>query len=155
MATAMQVLEEVEVLPPAQEKAQQGSNRLLEDQYEALEAEIERAEDTITQADQEGEILYSEETLQRAITFLRMHIKWLWRSFGVNVPIPVIGPGPDGSVDLFWNQSSWELLVNISADAGTFATFYGNDRGMQRSKGRLDPKKVSPNLVLCQTNELQ
>lgn len=83
---------------------------------------------------------YSEVTFDRAVEFLTAHLKMIWETYGIPVPIPRIGPGPEGSIDLHWRQPSWELLVNIPADANTMAAFYGDNYGTQKIRGSLDPR---------------
>jgi hypothetical protein len=110
---------------------------------QGLEAEIERAKrilDLEDNWDGEGSPGYSEDTFHRAIAFLTTHAKWLWESCRVRLPVPRIGPGPDGTIDLHWKQPSWELLVNIPADANEPATFYGDNYGAQKIRGSLDPR---------------
>jgi hypothetical protein len=133
----------------AWEVASQPSSRLLRSQRQELWAEIEHARSIPGTHDQEG--FYSEETLDRAVAFLEMHIDRLWRSYGVRAPIPTIGPGPAGSVDLFWEWASWKLLVNIPAAPDTLATFYADDRGRQRTKGSFDSNEFSPGIAACLT----
>ena len=126
----------------------EGSERLLEAQRQKFDAEVGRAKSIIADPEQHGdETLYSEETLGRAITFLKTHIEWVWRTCGTKAPIPTIGPGPNESVDLYWKQPSWKLLVNIPADKDALATFYGDDYGRQRTKGSLDPNELSSTVV--------
>ena len=111
-----------------------------------LEEEIERSRLILALEDNwdgEGSTAYAEDTIERATSFLTRHVDWVWRWCGVEAPIPKIGPGPDGSIDLFWKQSSWELLVNIPANPDQMATFYGDNYGAQKIKGSFDPKKVT------------
>jgi hypothetical protein len=111
-----------------------------------LKAEIEQGKRILELEDDwdgEGSLGYSKETLNRAESFLKMHIEGLWKSFSIRLPIPKIGPGPDGSIDLYWKQSSWELLVNIPADAHEMATFYGDNYGSIKNRGNLDPTKFN------------
>ena len=51
--------------------------------------------------------------------------------------MPQINPGPDGSIDLFWDQPTLELLVNIPANSTQEASFYGEDR-RSHIKGSFD-----------------
>jgi hypothetical protein len=105
-----------------------------------LSAEMKRAKQVLELGydwDGEGSEGYSEDTLNRAITFLNTHVKGLWDSYGRSSPIPKIGPGPDGSIDLHWSERSWELLVNIPVDPNAMATFYGDDYGAQKIRGTL------------------
>jgi hypothetical protein len=131
------------------EDVQQASSLLREFLREELEAEIEQAKTTLIEHPivdgEEGG--YSSETLDRAVALLKMHIEWVWLSRGTKAPIPTIGPGPDGSVDLYWKQPSWKLLVNIPADKNALATFYGDNYGRQKSKGSLDPNELSIAIV--------
>src|SRR5687767_14562111 len=104
-----------------------------------LEAEIEQAKShrAASRLDGQGG-LYSDETLRRAVVFVRRHIEWLWQSCGVRASIPTIGPGPDESADLYWRQPSWRLLVNIPASAGVAITYYGSDSSSKKIKGSVD-----------------
>ena len=111
--------------------------------YPGLNAEIERASQYISSVnipDDEDSIGYSKETLEHAVEFLTAHLLTIWLTYGIKVPVPRIGPGPGGSVDLHWKQSSWELLVNISPDPNAPASFYGDDYGNQRIRGSLDTR---------------
>lgn len=126
----------------------QRSARLVEIHSEELEAEIERARG-LAGGEIDGETVYSVGTLDRAVVFLKMHVEWLWQTCGIKAPVPMIGPGPAGSVDLFWQRRFWKLLVNIPAAEDAFATFYGDDYGPQKTKGTIDPNKVSISVAAC------
>lgn len=154
MATAAAVLEwkqdeQQPITEPAQvvawEAPPRGASRLLEAQRKEISEEIAHAKEILNQQ-MEGE-LYSAETLDRAVAFLKGHIEGAWRAHAAKVPIPVIGSGPSGSVDLYWEQPTWKLLVNIPADKDASATFYGDDYGRQKTKGSLDPDTVSIAIV--------
>lgn len=158
MATAMLALVESEELdyPEPEEciserETPRGSRRLLETYRAELEAEIEQARNILNepQAAPEECGFYSEQTLERAVGFLRTHIEWLWRSYGVKVGVPTIGPGPNESVDLYWQTPSWRLLVNIPSNVLALATFYGDDNGRQKSKGSFDPESLSGSIAAC------
>ncbi|MBI2819318.1 MAG: hypothetical protein HYX73_04995 [Acidobacteria bacterium] len=116
------------------------------DIYEGLKAEIEQAKQILELEDDwdgEGSPGYSADTFNRAISFLTMEAEGLWESWGIRLPVPRIGPGPEGSIDLHWKQPSWELLVNIPADANEMATFYGDNYGVQKIRGSLDPRNFN------------
>ncbi len=40
------------------------------------------------------------------------------------IPIPNIGPGPDGSIDVFWQKANLSLLLNVEKIGR--ATFHGS-----------------------------
>jgi hypothetical protein len=160
MATAMFALDfskEQEFADPEEEVAaceealridvQQGSSRLLESHRQELEAEIEQARAILDHPDAVDEHTYSIETLDRSVAFLQKHIESAWRSYAAKAPIPTIGPGPSGSVDLYWKQPYWKLLVNIPSDASASATFYGDDYARHKTKGSLDPNEISVTIL--------
>lgn len=114
---------------------------------EELEAELRQASQVLQlHEDQDVQAIpYSAETLARAVAFLRTHIEWLWRSYGVKMAIPTIGLGPNGSVDLYWKKQSWELLVNVPPIGP--ATYYGDNYGREKNKGSFDPEKLSTSVI--------
>lgn len=115
--------------------------------HQDLDAEIAHARSVLDRKNELDEEILSEETLERAVAFLQLHFTWLWQTCGVKAPVPVIGFGPNKSVDIFWKRSSWELLVNIPASRETKATFYGDDYGWQKTKGSFDPLRLAHNVV--------
>jgi hypothetical protein len=124
------------------EDSPETSAGILAAHAEKIEKEIQQARSVLNQAEN-GEDVYSEETLNRAVAFLKTHIEWAWRSRGGKAPVPTIGIGPDGSVDLYWREAAWKLLVNVPADRAALATFYGDDYDRQRTKGSFDPEALS------------
>ena len=153
MATKMPAFdleEEPETQPKESdwEDTSQGSTRLLDAQRLNIDAEIEQARSGADQPALDGEeYRYSEETLDQAIKFLKTHIEWAWRYRGAKAPVPTIGPGPNGSVDLYWQQPSWKLLGNIPDEKNAPATFYGDNYGSQKTKGSLDPNELSITII--------
>lgn len=121
-----------------------------EDKNSELKSEIERATKMLALGDdwdEEGGLLYTKETLDRAIAFLSSHSSYLYRLCGIHLPVPILGVGPNGSVDIHWKRPTWELLVNIPADANQMAAFYGDDYGNQEIKGNLDPEIFNVGIV--------
>jgi hypothetical protein len=87
--------------------------------------------------DDEGSKAYNESTWRRATEFVREHTLWVWEHHEVVVDAPRITPGPEGSIDIHWEDANRELLVNIPADPTGRVTFYGDDKGETRIKGVL------------------
>jgi len=115
-----------------------------------LNAEIERATRILELEDDwdgEGSSGYTEDTFNRAVEFLTEHSKGLWELCGSLLPVPRIGPGPDGSIDLHWKLPSHELLVNIPSDPNEVPTFYGDNYGALKNRGTLEPKKFNAEIV--------
>lgn len=131
----------IEEQAPAPED-QQPSRLLAKSQRGEFETEVLRAESLLGSHDDQ-EAYYSRETLERGIAFLKMHMEWIWKSYGTPSPMPTIGPGPRGSADLYWKTASFELLVNIPASSNDLGTFYGRDYNQQTAKGSFDPKRFT------------
>ena len=115
-----------------------------------LEAEIEAARRILDLGDDwdgGGSPKYSESTFERAATFLRMHNERFFELFGVRAAVPQINPGPNGSIDIHWKRPSWELLVNIPAEEGMAAAFYGDDYGSEIIRGSLDASQPNRGLI--------
>ncbi|MDQ2830728.1 MAG: hypothetical protein M3Y74_16985 [Chloroflexota bacterium] len=86
--------------------------------------------------DGEGSAGYAASTLKRASEFVLDNALRLWRSQRLHIPAPVIGPGPDGSIDIHWQLATRTLLVNVPANADKPATFYGSDRTSRDKSAR-------------------
>jgi len=98
--------------------------------------------------DGEGATGYSEETWKRATQFLLRHATYILKELGTVIDIPVIGPGPDGSIDLHWKTDRFEMLLNFPKDVNERANFYGDDFGSIYIKGTLDPAAYHHGLLL-------
>ena len=96
--------------------------------------------------DGQGAEGYSESTWQRAVDILYRFHEWTSR-VGKTAPVPVIGPGPNGSIDLHWKSQQIELLVNVSKDTDAPAEFYGDDYGKFSIKGTFDTEEIVKPLV--------
>lgn len=58
---------------------------------------------------------------------------------------PVIGPGPDGSIDLYWKTPSYKLLANVAPDGQV--SFYGDSTGGKSFEATDKIEDVAPSLV--------
>ncbi len=95
----------------------------------------------------EGE-LYSEEVWQRAVRFLSEHAMAIWRKQGHVIEAPNVLAGPDGSIDLHWENPRFELLINIPVDPNESAGFYGDDFGEVSIKGKIKPSAPNHGLMM-------
>jgi hypothetical protein len=131
-----------------QEEIKAWENIESEFDSESLEAEIEAAHEKLTALadnwDGEGSAGYKTETVDGAAEFLMSQDRLLRELRRISLPVPQINPGPDGSIDLFWKQPTWELLVNVPENANESASFYGEDQTGHTIKGSLDTS--APNL---------
>jgi hypothetical protein len=89
----------------------------------------------------------SQAAFTRAVNFLLDHAQMLMERFGIELPVPKIGAGPEGSVDLHWELPSWELLINIPAPEDGLAAYYGDDYSKQKTRGVFDPKEINLGLM--------
>lgn len=113
----------------------------VEEQDTSLIAELSRADSSLELSEDVDEDagIFSHEHLLRAKSFLVAQSGQFRKICGQFPPAPRIGPGPNGSIDLYWKEKDWELLINIPAESGKMATFYGDDYGSQKIKGSFDP----------------
>lgn len=117
----------------------------LADEIEASRSMLELEEDW----DGEGSPGYEEATWRRAVDFLVGNASRLNDEYGVAIESPRIRKGPRGSIDLHWRMPDRELLVNIPADHGLPADYYGDDgNGGQQTKGTLNPERQGYHLML-------
>jgi hypothetical protein len=90
--------------------------------------------------DGEGTPGYQEGTWLRAVAYLVDNAVGFFDEYGLAIPEPKIRKGPAGSIDLHWQRPDRELLINIPAQDGVAADYYGDDRaGGHVVKGTLDP----------------
>lgn len=120
----------------------------LPSRLEQIARVIRDSHDLMELEDEEGIRLCDEATWQRAVTFLINQALWLLNEKRLIMQTPDIWAGPDQSIDLHWESSSYELLINVPADANQPAGFYGDDRGKLKIKGTLDPSRLTEGLLL-------
>lgn len=122
-----------------------------------LKQEIEKASTAILSLEEDwdgdGGSAYNSKTVERATSFLlALDNLPLWRSMHTKMPTPAMGPGPDGSIDIFWQRDDGRLLVNIPGAFGEASTLYGSNlRGGQIAKDSFDLSqfsKVAPWLMI-------
>jgi len=94
--------------------------------------------------DDDGFLPISEETIRRAKRFLIPYIPL----FASPPLVPIISPGPHGSIDIHWKTPKKEFLVNIPANQNMPALFYGDDYGNLSIEGRLDTDALSLPVVV-------
>ena len=73
--------------------------------------------------DEAGAQAIAPRTWQRAVTFLRESAAALLKDCGIVIEAPRILPGPEGTVDLHWQNGRFLLLINITSVGA--ADFYG------------------------------
>jgi len=97
--------------------------------------------------DENGEAIAADETVARAVSFVKSIFNQAIEEFNIEIDIPDILPGPNKSIDIFWNFPNYEMLVNVPASAAVPLTYYGDDRGDNVTKGTL-PTLENARMVL-------
>lgn len=94
--------------------------------------------------DDEGTANYSFEVWEKAILFVsRLSIK-IYKTCNQIIIAPKIYHGPNGSIDVYWENESFNLLINIPQDG--LGTFYGDNYKDNKSEGSFDPSTINLNL---------
>lgn len=117
-----------------------------------LETALKETTGIVTDQFDEEEPTVLSAAFERAKEFLQTQSFEIKKRLGHFPPAPSILPGPNGSVDLHWDQPGWGLLINFPAD-GSHATFYGDCAGGGRIKGTLDRKVWDLGIVTWLTKQ--
>jgi hypothetical protein len=84
-----------------------------------------------------------EQTWQRAGNALRRIARTAQRRYRYSMPAPSIGPCANGSIDLYWNDPRFTLLINIKESHEHGSDYYWEHQG-SKSEGPFNPE--SPDL---------
>ncbi len=99
--------------------------------------------------DDEGAPCYSIEHWGRVEKMLLEWAQKAWKEYGYRLPIPAIGPAPEGGIDLHWKREQYELLVTLPADSGKPGVFYGDDYADNKLKGTFVQSSEIPDFLIC------
>ena len=91
--------------------------------------------------DGEGSEKYSSKTWVKAVSFICNYANRVFYDYGQTIPIPAIYHGPKESIDLYWKNESFNLLVNFPKEDSELASFYGDDHSTQKVEGYFNPEK--------------
>ena len=115
----------------------------------SIQAAIEESEtmlDLSENWDDEGAKKIDPSVLKFAHEFTLDVARWALYKFGFAVPAPRFGPVPDGGVNIYWKNSAYSLLINISPESCPIANFYGEIEG-RPVEGNLDLKDCESYLL--------
>lgn len=93
-----------------------------------------------------GSEVPSPETWQKAVRFVAEYANWLFDLFGKKMVVPKIYHGSAGSLDVYWENERFNLLINIPPQQGS-ATFYGDNYQGQVTEGRFDTENFQQALL--------
>ena len=94
--------------------------------------------------DDNGALPISEKTWNKAINFItdiQNSLDYL-EVFREIMPVPVIGPCANGSIDIHWSSKNWSLLINVSENDGIDSDYYGEIKDTMSIKGTFDSSKL-------------
>jgi len=90
-------------------------------------------------------------TFKNASTFLVEFASYLYNKNLLLIPSPKIFPGSDGSIDLDWNNSGINLLVNIPAYSSNLISLYGENNDT-KIEIEFNLEEYSENIFECLVN---
>jgi hypothetical protein len=125
---------------------------VFNEEFQSVRLESEHIDTTISEAielsrhilsleddwDEEGSPPYEERTWLRATNFVKDLATRYWEATNLWVCPPRIMPGPQGSIDIHWNASNRELLINIPTADESPAGYFGSGGAKDTVKGKLD-----------------
>lgn len=119
--------------------------------HDGIEIAIERSRSLLelpSNWDGEGASPIRIETWESAMSFLRgLAREYASSNFGFPAA-PTISPGPEASIDLYWNTDSRELLINYPENPSSQPTFSAEDKSNGSSfRGMLHRSAVSSAIV--------
>ncbi|ABX03316.1 MAG TPA: hypothetical protein DEF47_11250 [Herpetosiphon sp.] len=87
--------------------------------------------------DEEGSVGYKEDTWIKAVNLLLDMVKQYFAMNNQKIPTPIIGLGPDGSIDISWKHSNKHLLINVDA-TDDLVTYSGDNAADNSLSGSFD-----------------
>ena len=90
---------------------------------------------------------YSEETFNRAKSFLIILMQDFWILYNLELEIPMIFPGIDGDIDIEWKNDIFQLLISIPENKENLAGLYGNDYAEDEIELDFDITKTNTRLL--------
>ncbi|MEJ7684313.1 MAG: hypothetical protein WKG06_41980 [Segetibacter sp.] len=99
--------------------------------------------------DDQGSKGYSKETFCQACSFIVKYFTWVWDEFRIIPDAPELLPGPNGSIDILWQNDKYELLVNCKEAPDNIATFYGDDKNKTKIEGEFEMLNPNLGVFLC------
>ncbi|MES2460653.1 MAG: hypothetical protein V4671_08710 [Armatimonadota bacterium] len=104
--------------------------------------------------DGEGSPPYKRGTWERSCKFLLANATEIVASgYGI-VLTPQINNGPEGSIDLYWDNAGSTLLINFPEDPKATVTYYGSGTQGANVQGTLDISVSNDWLLMRQTRKL-
>jgi len=94
--------------------------------------------------DDEGAVGYDFDVWRKAVLFVSKLSTKIYKSYDQIIKPPKIYHGPKGSIDIYWENESFNLLINIPKTG--LGTFYGDNYKNNKSEGVFDPEIINTNI---------
>lgn len=101
--------------------------------------------------DDEGSVGYKKVTWIRACKFIANYSKWIFEKTELIMDLPKISHGPEGSIDIYWKNDEYRLLINIPESPTSPFSIYGDDYNSNKIKGTFDLSQFNYGMLLCLT----
>jgi hypothetical protein len=95
--------------------------------------------------DGEGAPSFDFDVWKKSVLFISKLSVKIFKNFGQIVKTPKIYHGPNGSLDIYWENESFNLLINIPKTG--VATFYGDNYQNNKIEGSFEPANISLNIL--------
>lgn len=125
---------------------QKGEN--IRRSFVGLREELTKACDLLELPDNfdgEGSPRYSMETFKLATNFVASLWELLSHQNFEEIQVPNILPGPDGTIDIYWDSPKFALLINVSTGEKQVISYYGKagDKEIEGSDAHLPVSKIA------------
>lgn len=122
----------------------------LDYRFEELNNEIEKSKYILAledDFDDDGSEGYKSETWVRAIKFICQLFDFALIKSNLKLPVPKILHGPSGSIDIYWENDDFNILVNIPKIDTPYGTYSGENKFGEKTKGQFDPSNINYGIV--------
>ena len=116
--------------------------------FVGLREELIKARDLLELPDNfdgEGSPRYGMETFKLATDFVASLWELLSDQNFEEIQVPNILPGPDGTIDIYWDSPKFALLINVSTSEKQAISYYGKtgDKEIEGSDTHLPVSKIA------------
>lgn len=101
--------------------------------------------------DDEGAPSYNKFVWQKAVDFLLEYSELVLKEYNKKIISPKIYHGPNGTIDILFENSNYTLLINILED-GLHAEYFGQDKRKNTAKGTINLSNINKSLIPLANN---
>jgi len=109
--------------------------------------EIQQLRSLSADWDDEGASAIDAQTAEVAVSLLTAAEDRMIERYGRTIPPPTVSPCGDGSIDLFWKNDAYRLLINIQPPAVRESDFYGETRSGLKFRGTFPAQAYEAHII--------